>query len=529
VGVFDDAGKVLIDAAGRSDRVAAWDAAGRVVSCISDPAVAIDPRGVFSLVWIGAASHQWFDIAEIVSGAAASRTNADLGTRRLHAQMLMERGFTEEALSRLAAIRQNPALSAFDREQVFGHVGRIYKDRFVAAASAREESAAGHLKQALEGGYWAGYKALKSIWLGINAVALLARPEAPAVVSGASAEAAGIAQEILVEAPKLGDRYLDATLAEAYIAIGRMDAALERAKVYVATEGVTGFMLNNLYRQLKQVWRLDTMPSPGPEMLAIVGAALLEKRDGVLHLSSGDVARARGVNYEAVFGADRFDSMENYRRGLERCSCVARVGRSVEVGVGTGFVLPGRVLSDKLDDRFVLMTNAHVISESDAERAGGALHPSEAVVTFAALEGVAPDKEFGVTKILCSSPREQLDMVIVELSEPVAPKVAYPLAPVLPVRGTQAQVRVIGHPSGRGLSLSVNQLLDYETPKVHYRTATEGGSSGSPVFNQEWKLIGIHHAGGDAVPMLNGKTGTYQANEGIWIEAISEAVQAMLK
>src|SRR5262249_20008838 len=161
--------------------------------------------------------------------------------------------------------------------------------------------------------------------------------------------------------------------------------------------------------------------------------------------------------------------------------------------------------------------------------AGGALHPSEAVVTFAALEGVAPDKEFGVSRILCSSPREQLDMVIVELSEPVTPKVAYPLAPVLPVRGSEAQVHVIGHPSGRGLSLSVNELLDYETPKVHYRTATEGGSSGSPVFNQDWKLIGIHHAGGDAVPMLNGKTGTYQANEGIWIKAISDAVQGMIK
>jgi len=531
VGVFDDAGQVLADAAGRSDRVAAWDAAGRVVSCISDPAIAIDANALFTLVWKGAVSHRWFDIAEIVSGAAAARTDAALGTRRLHAQMLMERGFTEEALSRLATILQNPALSDFDREQVYGHVGRIYKDRFVAAVTAGDEPAVrSHLKQALEGGYWAGYKQLKqSIWLGINAVALLARPEAPAVVPGAAAEAVRIAQEILEDTSKRPDQYLDATLAEVYLALGKLDVALERVKVYAASDAVTGFMLNNLYRQLKQIWRLDTKPSPGPEILAIVGAALLGKQDGVLHLSSGDVQRARGVNYEAVFGADRFESMENYRRGLERCSCVARIGRSVEVGVGTGFVLPGHALSDKLDERFVLMTNAHVISENDAERAGGALHPSEAVVTFAALEGVAPDKEFGVSRILCSSPREQLDMVIVELSEPVTPKVAYPLAPVLPVRGSEAQVHVIGHPSGRGLSLSVNQLLDYEAPKVHYRTATEGGSSGSPVFNQDWKLIGIHHAGGDAVPMLNGKTGTYQANEGIWIKAISDAVQGMIK
>jgi V8-like Glu-specific endopeptidase len=99
---------------------------------------------------------------------------------------------------------------------------------------------------------------------------------------------------------------------------------------------------------------------------------------------------------------------------------------------------------------------------------------------------------------------------------------------VLPARGSDSQVRVIGHPSGRGLSISVNKLLDHQTPKVHYRTATEGGSSGSPVFNQDWKLIGLHHAGGDAVPRLNGTEGTYEANEGIWIHSICQAIDQAL-
>src|SRR4030095_16481997 len=115
-------------------------------------------------------------------------------------------------------------------------------------------------------------------------------------------------------------------------------------------------------------------------------------------------------------------------------------------------------------------------------------------------------------------------MVVAELSDPVAPTVPYSLARVLPVANSQAQVRVIGHPSGRGLSFSVNQLLDHASPKLHYRTATEGGGSGSPVFNQEWKLIGLHHAGGDGVPRLNGQPGTYQANEGICIGSILEAI-----
>jgi hypothetical protein len=176
------------------------------------------------------------------------------------------------------------------------------------------------------------------------------------------------------------------------------------------------------------------------------------------------VQRTKGVTpqgYEAVFGADRFDSYENYRRGLGRCLCVARIGRSVETGVGTGFVLPGKMLSPRVGNAFVLVTNAHVISADNAVRAKGALHPAEAVVTLAALDGVARDKEFGLGKVLYSSSPDELDATVVELSEPVMPKEPYRIALVLPARGSEARVRVIGHPSGCGLSLSMNALLDH--------------------------------------------------------------------
>ena len=74
--------------------------------------------------------------------------------------------------------------------------------------------------------------------------------------------------------------------------------------------------------------------------------------------------------------------------------------------------------------------------------------------------------------------------------------------------------------------MSVNRLLDHEAPRIHYRTATEGGSSGSPVFNSSWDLVGLHHSGGDAMPRLKGVSGSYQANEGIWIKSVGEAVDS---
>ena len=102
-------------------------------------------------------------------------------------------------------------------------------------------------------------------------------------------------------------------------------------------------------------------------------------------------------------------------------------------------------------------------------------------------------------------------------------------------------VFVIGHPGGNQISFSFNdnELLDYDKSlndgaddtspvKIHYRAPTEGGSSGSPVFDYQWRGIGIHHSGGRSMKKLNGKPGFYSANEGIWLESICRAVNEKL-
>src|SRR5688500_10168542 len=130
---FDDDARALVDAAERRERVAAWEATGRLVSRLADQSSLPDPKTVFSLVWKGAAKHRWFDIAEVLSGSAAARPDAPPSTRRLHAQMLMERGYTEEALSRLQPLLGVADLTDFDLGEAYGHIGRIHKDRFVSA------------------------------------------------------------------------------------------------------------------------------------------------------------------------------------------------------------------------------------------------------------------------------------------------------------------------------------------------------------------------------------------------------------
>lgn len=79
-------------------------------------------------------------------------------------------------------------------------------------------------------------------------------------------------------------------------------------------------------------------------------------------------------------------------------------------------------------------------------------------------------------------------------------------------------VSIIQHPSGgpKAVAIRENQVIDIFDDYFHYVTDTEPGSSGSPVFNDEWQVVGLHHAG---VPDPKDST-KWVANEGIRISSI---------
>ncbi|MFF9055445.1 trypsin-like serine peptidase [Streptomyces erythrochromogenes] len=58
-------------------------------------------------------------------------------------------------------------------------------------------------------------------------------------------------------------------------------------------------------------------------------------------------------------------------------------------------------------------------------------------------------------------------------------------------------VNVIGHPMGRlkEIALRDNALVQRLDDFLHYRTDTEPGNSGSPVFNDQWEVVALHHMG----------------------------------
>ncbi len=156
-----------------------------------------------------------------------------------------------------------------------------------------------------------------------------------------------------------------------------------------------------------------------------------------------------------------------------------------------------------------------------------ALDPADARVTFRALE--SDPAAYRIARVLWTSPLGELDTTIAELDGYPAEVASCPVASRRPaLDGTPPpQTYVIGHPSGWDqvmLSVRDNQVLDGDDVRLHYRTPTEGGSSGSPVFNRAWEVIAVHHAGSATMPRLHGAAGTYPANEGIWLDRIAGAI-----
>lgn len=58
-------------------------------------------------------------------------------------------------------------------------------------------------------------------------------------------------------------------------------------------------------------------------------------------------------------------------------------------------------------------------------------------------------------------------------------------------------INIIQHPAGemKQIVLRQNRLLDLPDKFAHYEADTEPGSSGSPVFNDQWEVIALHHSG----------------------------------
>ena len=107
---------------------------------------------------------------------------------------------------------------------------------------------------------------------------------------------------------------------------------------------------------------------------------------------------------------------------------------------------------------------------------------------------------------------KQLDVALLELiatDHRLGPR--YREAPLPASADTPFPVNIIQHPGGRAKRIAIRNNLLYSVSQTHlrYRTDTDEGSSGAPVFDDTWSVIGMHQAarldrGPDALlPVVN--------------------------
>jgi len=479
-----------------------------------------------------------FDDAILCARVAEDAGQSSSMIAKLHLQSLIDSGKLSEADSMLAASLNATPSDDPEYLEIEGLGGRLAKQKFVNRAVAG--GGPGALLQEAVDRYLVAYERneARPAWHGINVVALLARAERDRIQYPARVDYSEIAASIVrqVEARARegnADHWDAATAAEAELALGHVDRTELWLRRYVDHAETTPFSIASTLRQFREIWGLGPHGAPGSTLLPILERRLAQF--GAMSIPVDSRERyADQQGFERVFGDASFVSFGKYRTGLTRAAAVCRVENAFGEPQGTGFLVNGRDLGPGLPDEPVVLTNAHVVSQDFPN----AIRAEKARFAFYGLPP-QPDgrPQFHVSaarEILWNSPpavpptANALDTTIVRLKGGFPDVISCPIAAALPLRGGKARVLIIGHPGGGGLSFSLNnnELIDYDQagPRVHYRAPTEGGSSGSPVFNSDWEVIAIHHAGEDSMQSIDGQR-TYEANEGIWIQSLRGALR----
>jgi len=449
---------------------------------------------------------------------------------RQYAQAIIESGALTAAEAVLLDLAGREALGSKEGNEARGLLGRVYKQMYLVAGGPTAPGAAKRLEAAI-GAYHEVYAADPTqVWHGVNAAALLARAKRDGVTVDGP-DRADIATALLA---RIEESDLDgsaaawdyATAMEAALVLDDGAAARKWLSRYVDS-GPDAFALAGTLRQLEEVWQV-TADSGFSDLLAVLGSHMMEAGGGqslvVDHLTPEPAAlEQRSGGLEKTFGSAGAVTVEWWSRALERLRSVARIEDQVGTAIGTAFLVTGSDLNPAWGEEPVLVTNAHVASHPPAMR--GAVEPDDAMANFTMFEGQEP---IAVTELLYQSGPAELDVAVLRPASVPSGVKPVPLAKNLPLADGEQRLYVMGHPLGGDLKISIddNVLIAHDEVKVHYRAPTEPGSSGSPVFNRNWQLIALHHAGNDHMERLNGEKGTYRANEGISFLAIKAACSA---
>lgn len=224
---------------------------------------------------------------------------------------------------------------------------------------------------------------------------------------------------------------------------------------------------------------------------------------------------------ERILNRNNLMSINYLERGLRVARSVARIRiRSAQgrtLGFGTGFMVSPRLL----------MTNNHVLtSRNDA-----AFSHCEFNFQDDLTGRPMPTSIFELDPDLFFETNIALDFTLVAVKEraragsgDVSELQFFGWNRLIEEEGKAILgefLNIIQHPNGepKQLALRENEFIDLLDNFLHYKTDTAPGSSGSPVLNDQWEIVGLHHSG---VPRKDANGRILTRDGSIWKQSMGE-------
>jgi V8-like Glu-specific endopeptidase len=236
---------------------------------------------------------------------------------------------------------------------------------------------------------------------------------------------------------------------------------------------------------------------------------------------SSDVSQWRGKEtaadvQEKIIGENTLRPIAFLAQGLYIAKSVAYIGvrTSFERWSGTGFLIANDLL----------LTNNHVLPSADLL--------SNILIRFNYEEnfkGEAQQPHEYHAKLNSAFHTDvNLDYTILQIEGLPGAKWGW-LSLVPRVIRKDDRVNIVQHPNGQPKQISMqNNFVQYVGGNVvQYVTSTLPGSSGSPVLNDNWEVVALHHAGGTVREPTTLRS--YFRNEGILIGSILADLPANIR
>jgi V8-like Glu-specific endopeptidase len=220
---------------------------------------------------------------------------------------------------------------------------------------------------------------------------------------------------------------------------------------------------------------------------------------------------------EKIIGENTLRHLYLLMRGLRAARAVVHIALPTSRGNihGTGFMIAPALL----------MTNNHVLA--DAEQAAKARFRFNYELN---IDGRLDEQNIRIAAFKPGGifyTNKPLDFTIVELEGAPPDFIPLTLRPT-PICQVDDRVNIIQHPAGEAKQISMqNNRVQYaDSAVVQYTTTTLPGSSGSPVMDDDFQVVAIHHSGGNLLEP--GTDRRYNRNAGTAIKAVLDDLRAAL-